>query len=173
MKTLKSILKWLDSNIEGFLVILALFAMMVLIFGQTALRFTIGKTPSWTQELAQFIQVYFVYIGATYAIKRDVHIRITVLGRKLPTYLHAAFDMIGYIGFLIFSVILIVWGTNLCTEIRDFNQVSAAMQLPMYIPYLAVPLGGVAMSLRLIQRIRLIWRSHGRPDASEPATFTD
>jgi len=173
MKNLKSILQWLDSNIEGCLVILALFAMMVLIFGQTALRFTIGKTPSWTQELAQFIQVYFVYIGATYAIKRDVHIRITVLGRKLPAYLHGAFDMIGYIGFLIFSVILIVWGVNLCSEIKNFNQVSAALQLPMYIPYLAVPLGGVAMSLRLIQRLLLIRRSNGRPDASQPATFND
>jgi C4-dicarboxylate transporter DctQ subunit len=172
-KTLKSILEWLDSNIEAFLLILTLFAMMVLIFGQTALRFTIGKTPSWTQELAQFIQVYFVYIGATYAIKRDVHIRITALGHKLPASLHGAFDMIGLIGFLIFSVILIVWGVNLCAEIKNFNQVSAALQLPMYIPYLAVPLGGLAMSLRLIQRIRLIWRSNGRPDASQPATFND
>ncbi len=171
MKTLKSSLDWLDKNIEGFLVILALFAMMVLIFGQTALRFTVGKTPSWTQELAQFIQVYFVYIGATYAIKRDVHIRITVLGRKLPARWHSAFDVIGYIGFLIFSAILIVWGVSLCQEIKTFNQVSAAMQLPMYIPYLAVPLGGVAMSLRLIQRILLIWRSKGKPYASEPTTF--
>jgi len=72
---------------------------------------------------------------------------------------------------LIFSAILIVWGVSLCQEIKTFNQVSAAMQLPMYIPYLAVPLGGVAMSLRLIQRILLIWRSKGKPYASEPTTF--
>ncbi|UCF94596.1 MAG: hypothetical protein JSW39_10695, partial [Desulfobacterales bacterium] len=61
MEEIKKVIGWVDKNLEELLVVLALLAMTVLIFGQTTLRFTVGKTPAWTQELAQFIQVYFVY----------------------------------------------------------------------------------------------------------------
>ena len=54
---------------------------------------------------------------------------------------------------MVFCGILIYWGIPLCNDIRNFNQVSAALRLPMYIPYLALPLGGIIMSFRLIQKI--------------------
>ena len=159
MLKLKTSILWLDKNLEEVLVVITLLSMTILIFGQTLLRFTIGKTPSWTQELAQFIQVYFVYIGAIYAIKEDAHIRITLLGKKLSKPLQKPFNFIGLSGFLLFCLVITIWGSHLCLEIKRFNQLSAAMQLPMFIPYLAVPLGGFAMSVRLIQKIIKLYKS--------------
>lgn len=159
MRIFKTSILWLDKNLEEFLVLITLLGMTILIFGQTFLRFTIGKTPSWTQELAQFIQVYFVYIGAIYAIKADAHIRITLLGKKLSKSLQKPFNFIGLFGFLLFCLVITIWGGHLCLEIKRFNQLSAAMQLPMFIPYLAVPLGGFAMSVRLIQKIVKLYKS--------------
>jgi C4-dicarboxylate transporter DctQ subunit len=157
---------WVEAHFEEVILILTLSAMTILVFGQTSTRFTIGKTPSWTQELAQFLQVYFVYCGASYAIKKKAHIRITLLGNTLPPSWNLGFDIIGQACFLIFCGILIAWGIPLCNEIRKFNQVSAAMQLPMFIPYLAVPLGGVLMSCRLIQSIAGAFRKErGESDA--------
>ncbi len=132
---------------------LTLSAMTILIFSQTFLRFSIRKTPSWTQELAQFFQVYFVYLGASYAIIKNAHIRITFVGKVLPSFLHKSFEIIGHLCFIAFCFILIYWGIPLCNDIRNFNQVSAAMRLPMYIPYLALPLGGIIMIFRLIQKV--------------------
>ena len=159
MRILKISILWLDKNLEEVLVFITLLGMTILIFGQTFLRFTIGKTPYWTQELAQFIQVYFVYIGAIYAIKEDAHIRITMLGKKLSKPLQKPFNFIGHSGFLLFCIVITIWGSYLCLEIKRFNQLSAAMQLPMFIPYLAVPLGGFAMSVRLIQKIVKLHKS--------------
>jgi C4-dicarboxylate transporter DctQ subunit/C4-dicarboxylate transporter DctM subunit len=168
MKRIGRALIWFERNFEEVFVFATLVAMTILIFGQTVSRFTIRQTPAWTQELAQFIQVYFVYLGACYAIKKDVHIRITVLGRVFPPLLYKIFDLLGYVFFLLFCVILIAWGFPLCNQIRQFHQVSASLQLPMFIPYLAVPLGGVIMSYRLIQQIVLVIRSESRSPKSGP-----
>jgi TRAP-type C4-dicarboxylate transport system permease small subunit len=144
---------WIEAHFEEVLLVVTLSAMAILVFSQTFLRFSIGKTPSWTQELAQFLQVYFVYLGASYAIKKDAHIRITFIRKVVPSSLRNAFEIIGYLCFIVFCVILIYWGIPLCNDIRNFNQVSAALRLPMYIPYLALPLGGIIMSCRLAQKI--------------------
>jgi len=151
----------MEDHFEEVLLVVTLSAMTILIFGQTFLRISIGKTPSWTQELAQFLQVYFVYLGASYAIKMDAHIRVTFIGKIIPSFLRNTFETTSYLCFLVFCVILIYWGIPLCNDIRNFNQVSAAMRLPMYIPYLALPLGGIIMSFRLIQKISQIFAKNG------------
>lgn len=152
---------WMEDHFEEVLLVATLSAMTVLVFGQTFLRFSIGKTPSWTQELAQFLQVYFVYLGASYAIKKDAHIRVTFIGKIIPSFLRNSFEITSYFCFLLFCAILIYWGIPLCNDIRNFNQVSAAMRLPMYIPYLALPLGGIIMSFRLIQKIFHLFAKNG------------
>jgi len=152
---------WVEDHFEEVLLVVTLSAMTVLVFGQTLLRFSIGKTPSWTQELAQFLQVYFVYLGASYAIKMDAHIRVTFIGKIIPSFLRNTFEITSYLCFFVFCFILIYWGIPLCNDIRNFNQVSAAMRLPMYIPYLALPLGGIIMSFRLIQKISQIFTKNG------------
>ncbi|MBW2305434.1 MAG: TRAP transporter small permease [Deltaproteobacteria bacterium] len=153
MKNLKRCFLWLDDHFEELFLVLTLSAMTILIFSQTFLRFSIRKTPSWTQELAQFFQVYFVYLGASYAIKKDAHIKITFVGKVLPSFLRKSFEILGPCCFIVFCFILIYWGIPLCNDIRKFNQVSAAMRLPMYIPYIALPMGGIIMSFRLIQKV--------------------
>lgn len=153
MNGVKRTFGWLDDHFEEIFLVVTLSAMTVLIFGQTFLRFSIGKTPSWTQELAQFLQVYFVYLGASYAIKLDAHIRVTFIRKILPPFLRNSFEIMSYFCFIVFCGILIYWGIPLCNDIRNFNQVSAAIRLPMYIPYLALPLGGIIMSFRLVQKI--------------------
>jgi len=158
MNLIKQIAHWVDHNLEETMVVIALAMMTTLIFFQTTSRIMIGNTPYWTQELAQFIQVYFVYIAATYAIKKDAHVRITLIKNILPQFLHKFFELVGYIGFFCFSMILLIWGTSLCLEIKGFNQLTSALQIPMFIPYLAVPLGGLAMSIRLIQRMIILFK---------------
>ena len=161
MKGVKRSFRWIEDHFEEVFLVVTLSAMTVLVFGQTFLRFSIGKTPSWTQELAQFLQVYFVYLGASYAIKLDSHIRVTFIGKIIPPFLQNSFEITSYFCFLVFCGILIYWGIPLCNDIRNFNQVSAAMRLPMYIPYLALPLGGIIMSFRLIQKIYQLFAKKG------------
>ena len=152
MKFFKS-LSWFVKNFEEVFLIISLSSMVLLVFGQTATRFTTGNTPAWTQELAQFIQVYFVYLGASYAVKNSAHMRLTLLINKFPKKIKNILEINSILFFIIFCAVLLWFGTIIVVSIREFHQVSAAMRLPMFIPYLAVPLGGGIMIIRLVQNI--------------------
>ena len=54
---------------------------------------------------------------------------------------------------LIFAIWLMVEGIFLLQKIDAMNQVSAAMRIPMVVPYASAPLGGLLMSVRLVQKI--------------------
>ncbi len=152
MKFIKS-LSWFEKNFEEVFLIISLTSMVLLVFGQTATRFTTGNTPYWTQEIAQFIQVFFVYLGASYAVKKKAHMRITFLINKFPLKIQKLLEINSIILFIVFCVALVWFGTIICVNICQFHQVSAAMRIPMFIPYLAVPLGGGIMIIRLVQNI--------------------
>ena len=49
---------------------------------QVVLRWFDAATV-WAEELARYIMLYQVWIGAAYAVREDAHIRITALIGKL------------------------------------------------------------------------------------------
>ena len=54
---------------------------------------------------------------------------------------------------LMFALWLLVEGIFLVQKISAMHQVSAAMRIPMVIPYASAPVGGLLMSVRLVQKI--------------------
>lgn len=94
--------------------------------------------------------------------QKNAHIRITFIGQIMPSFLRNSFEIIGHLCFITFCAILIFWGIPLCNDIKNFNQVSAALRLPMYIPYLALPMGGIIMTYRLIQKICQIFSGNSQ-----------
>ena len=131
--------KFIEKNFEKWFLIISLVAMVLIIFMQVVLRWFHAATV-WAEELARYIMLYQVWIGASYAVREDAHIRITALIGKLALW-------------LIFALWLTVEGVLLVKEIAIMGQVSSAMRIPMTIPYASVPLGGALMSIRLVQKL--------------------
>ena len=52
--------------------------MTLIIFVQVVLRW-FGRSLVWAEELARYIMLYQVWIGAAYAVREDAHIRITAI----------------------------------------------------------------------------------------------
>jgi TRAP-type C4-dicarboxylate transport system permease small subunit len=61
----------------------------------------------------------------------------------------------------IFCVLVCVLSMQVVLRIHEMEQVSPAMEIPMYIPYLAVPVGAVLMSIRFFQAAVAKWKSEG------------
>jgi C4-dicarboxylate transporter DctQ subunit len=63
---------------------------------------------------------------------------------------------------------MLVYGFEFVMSAYDFGQVSAAMQIPIWIVYLVVPLSGVLLIVRFVQRI-IDPVSSAEMHAAEPA----
>lgn len=144
--------KWLDTYFEKAFLITSLALMVLVIFAQIVLRW-FGAATVWAEELARCIMLYLMWVAASYAVKKDAHIRLTVLVEKITGKKRDKLEVVILGVWLIFAIWLMVEGVFLLQKIDAMNQVSAAMRLPMVVPYASAPLGGLLMSVRLIQKI--------------------
>ena len=146
------LLKWIDEYFEKAFLIVCLSVMVLLIFMQIVLRW-LGSATIWAEELARYIMLYLLWVAASYAVKRNEHIRLTVLVEKVTGKKRDKLELVVLGVWLMFALWLLVEGIFLVQKISAMHQVSAAMRIPMVIPYASAPVGGLLMSVRLVQKI--------------------
>lgn len=147
------VLKWLDENFEEKLLMVSLVFTVSIIFLQVVMRYVFKNSLSWSEELARYIFLYQIWLGASYAAKKRAHLRIEILKSKFKGAGRIWFDTFAIIVWLIFTVFLAYKSTSLTMFIFSRGQLSPAMRMPMGFAYASVPFGCWLMSIRLVQNI--------------------
>ena len=146
------VLKFIDEQFEKWFLIVSLIVMVLVTFIQIVLRWFNAATV-WAEEFSRYVMLYQVWVGASYAVHADAHIRITALIGKLSGGRRRGMDLVVLTLWLLFALWLTVEGCVLVGKIAAMGQVSSAMRIPMTIPYASVPIGGALMTIRLVQKI--------------------
>lgn len=146
------VLKFIDEQFEKWFLIVSLIVMVLVTFMQIVLRWFNAATV-WAEEFSRYVMLYQVWVGASYAVHEDAHIRITALIGKLSGGRRRGMDLAVLTLWLLFALWLTVEGCVLVGKIAAMGQVSSAMRIPMTIPYASVPIGGALMTIRLVQKI--------------------
>lgn len=146
------VLKFIDEQFEKWFLIVSLIVMVLVTFMQIVLRW-FNATTVWAEEFSRYVMLYQVWVGASYAVHEDAHIRITALIGKLSGGRRRGMDLVVLTLWLLFALWLTVEGCVLVGKIAAMGQVSSAMRIPMTIPYASVPIGGALMTIRLVQKI--------------------
>lgn len=155
------------NRFEESVLVGTLVVMVLLIFGQVIGRYIIGSTPSWTEELARYIHIFQVWIGASYAVKLREHIRVGAFIERFRGGPRKILETLSIAIWFAIALFLAVFGTQLVLSSLQNGQVSPALQIPMWIPFIAIPLGGAGMAVRLIAQIIEVWRGNYNKQESE------
>ena len=157
MQTQSNALRYLDEGLRYLdrIMLWVIFAlatlMFLMVFLQVIFRYTIDVPFSFSEELARYLMVWIVCIGAAGAYGQGMHIGVNVFTGLLPAVgqkwvarmVHLAVG--GLMGVIIFE------GGRLSYLLA--SQLSPAMEIKMTWPYLAVPVGAF---LILIQAVALL-----------------
>jgi TRAP-type transport system small permease protein len=134
------------------LIAIALAVMVVTMVHQVFGRYVLGRAPSWSEELARFLMVWLTMLGSAAVLRSGSHIAVTVLTDALPPpLLRAALALRDAIVVAVCGV-LVWWGVDFAR--LNGAQESAALEIPMTIPYAALPLG-MALIVALVIAARL------------------
>ncbi len=106
---------------------------------------------SWAQELCIFMFVWMAKFGAAYGVRTGIHVGVDVIIRKLTGKNKSALILFGLLAGALFTGIVGTLGTRFVWEMSHTDQVSADLEVPMWIVYLCVPLGSYLMSYRFLQ----------------------
>ena len=106
---------------------------------------------SWAQELCIYLFIWMAKFGAAYGVRTGIHVGVDVLVLRLAPERQRAVVLFGLACGMLFTAIVGALGAMFVWEIAATGQVSADLGLPMWIVYLAVPLGSWLMCFRFIQ----------------------
>lgn len=145
----------------------AMVAVMVLaVFYQVFGRYVIGRAPAWSEELARFLLLWLVLLGAAAALRTGGHISVTALYDDAPPARRAGLlwlrDLV-----LAAILVLVAWQGWLFAELNA-TQASPAFEIPMSVPYAALPVGA---ALTLVQLV--LARLAGQPAAVSTGEVVD
>ncbi|MDL0433876.1 TRAP transporter small permease [Marinobacter sp. TBZ242] len=174
---LKGVYEHLDEHVETYLATVALTIFASLVVFQVVMRYIFNSPLAWTEEMARYALVWFVYISGSYAVKYQRHVKFNVLvdmlGKRVPLAqrLISLVIFLLWLGFLLFML-------NLSFEMvrRQIitGQLAPGSQIPMYLVYIGLPLGLSLMSFRVLQHtIRAIIDIIKNPLAPIPSSQSE
>lgn len=150
---MKRLSKFIDDHFEEMVIVMLLSVMTVAIFYQVIMRYLFNKAPSWTEELTRYAFIWCAYFGVSLGVKRNAHISVMAVIDLLSPKNRKKMYMIANVIFLAFSVIILKLGVETTMSIAKLGRKSAALEIPMWIVYAALPVGFTFIILRLIQAI--------------------
>lgn len=114
----------------------------------------------------RFLVVWSIFIGVAIGVRKNQHIGVDAIIRFLPHRLKLASEvLLNLIGVVVIGI-LVYNSFEFIQHTREFEQLSPAMRIPMYIPYIAMPVG---LSLSIVHFIHNIVKLFTIPDQAEQA----
>ena len=131
--------KWVD-RFNGLLLAL----MFLTTFYQILARDIFVISSMWTEELARFLFVWIVFLGAGTLIEGNEHIRISILIDRLPLAVSRMIRVVSNLVILAFGMVF-VWSAYLnCLNNWEFYAPSMDWMRLSYL-YLGLLISGVLM----------------------------
>lgn len=129
-----------------------LLAMTILAFVNVISRFVFKASLSFTDEITTNLFVLLTLAGASLAAKRNAHLGLNLVTDNLSAKWQKNLTVFANLLGVLFTGILVYFGIIMAYNEYRLEQLTAGMQLPEWIFGAFVPLGGILLLLRFIQK---------------------
>jgi TRAP-type C4-dicarboxylate transport system permease small subunit len=133
--------------------------MVGVVAAQVFFRYGLNQSLFWSEELARYLLVWLTFLGATVAYRRGAHPRIDLFASRLGPASARALRIAAHLVAMAFFGLLVVYGAQFAHFVRQ--QISPALQLPMWIVLLVLPLSGALLILHAAAGIAAEFRERG------------
>jgi C4-dicarboxylate transporter DctQ subunit len=108
---------------------------------------------TWAQEACIYLFVWMAKFGAAYGVRTGIHVGVDILVERLAPDTRRTVTIIAMSGGILFTAIVAYIGADFVWHVKAGGQTSPDLELPMWIIYLAVPLGSALMCFRFGQAL--------------------
>lgn len=108
---------------------------------------------TWAQEATIYLFVWMAKFGAAYGVRLGIHVGVDILVERLSEARRKIVTTIAMSGGILFTAIVAWIGTDFVWHVAKGGQTSPDLEMPMWIIYLAVPLGSTLMCFRFCQAL--------------------
>jgi len=130
---------------------LALLSTTIILFINVVLRYFFRSSTSWAEELIRYLMVWTAFIGSSICVRKGIHVGIDFFLQFIDESKKLIVARVINSICAVFSVLLTWYSWQIVSFNMSTGQVTPALGIPMYIPYMAAPIGFGLMTIRFIQ----------------------
>ena len=136
----------LVARIEAGVIVVLVSCLTAVTFAQVVIRYGLGDSLFWSEELARYLFVWVSMIGAALAIRQGGHFGLDLLIRRMPAFRPILAPVVTTV-MIVFLAVVLKTGID---ETR-LASMQFAMTFPMRMQwaYLALPVGAGLMLFHL------------------------
>ncbi len=154
-----SILKFVSKTIGFINQSIAAFGIsagVALAFANVVARYVFDASLTWAAELTIFLFLWSAFFGAAYCFREDAHISISILLDKVSTKTAKILMLISHSITFIFLAAVSYYGYEYLLLVNELEETSIDLGIPMWIPYLVIPVAFAFAAFRVGEKIAYI-----------------
>jgi len=137
-------------RIEEYIAAWLLIAMTTVVFWGILERFVIRGGFGFTDELSRYISIWAVFFGGCLGVVKNAHIGVEVFVKPLPQKFQRPLAVLANLLCMVFMGLAAWHGWDYFIRLSNTTQTSPAMGVPMYLVFLAVPIGCALMCIHYL-----------------------
>jgi C4-dicarboxylate transporter, DctQ subunit len=138
-------------NIEEYIIGIALFVMLTIVFFNALSRYLINLNMASSMEIVTSLFPWLTFLGGAVVVKKKGHIGFSLLTDQFPERIRKYVPIFAA-GCMVFVFAMFTFlGMEMVLFERETHQVTAALELPTWVIELSIPLGSLAIIIRTIQ----------------------
>lgn len=130
-----------------WIVIAMMVVMAALVFVNVVCRYILNYSIIWAEEVSQYLMVWVAFLAAGLALREGRHVAIEMLQDRLPSRARRMTRHLIALLLIVFMGILIILGLQFVRFAWD--QETPVLNIPLGIPYMAVPIGALLLVIHL------------------------
>lgn len=146
------------TTIEQFVITVGFAVATLLLFVNVILRYVFDTGWVWVLELVQYLFAWVVLLGAAHGVKAGIHLGIDILTSRFSPSVQRWLALCSLAVCLGFSLPVLWLSIEYTYKIWQWGDLSLDLQIPQWIPYMAIPIGMLFMNYRFFQVGIKIWR---------------
>jgi TRAP-type C4-dicarboxylate transport system permease small subunit len=129
---------------------LGLVAMAAIVIWQVFGRFVLDSSPSWTEQAALVLMIWYVMFASAAGVHEGFHIRIALLEERLGPRA-ASLRRVTAMIVLGLGLVLLVYGAQLVWLVRGNDMPS--LGISRAVAYVPMPIAGLLMALFALPQV--------------------
>lgn len=154
--------KWASNLLIG-LSATGLIAMTIIVAWQVFGRYVLNSSPSWSEQAALVLIIWFVSLAAAAGVREGFHIRIVSIEEASAPGVRRLLQLTANAVVALCGFAMLLWGSELVS--RTWSHGIPSLGIPRGLSYLGIPIAGALIMLFAAERILAICSPE--PDADE------
>jgi TRAP-type C4-dicarboxylate transport system permease small subunit len=151
-------------NIAEGVLVLALLAMLVMVFGNVVLRYAFNSGITVSEELSRILFVWLTFLGAVAVMRQDGHLGFDLVVRALPKAGQRVCRIVSDVLMLICCVIFLIGAWE--QTAMNMSNAAPVSGVPLGIPYAAAVVSAIGLGALILADLIAMLAGHPIPERS-------